>query len=304
MRGAGTGASIVGMLRIDGRARDLGGFAVRRLLPHPDRRAVGPFIFFDHLGPADFAPGEGIDVRPHPHIGLATVTWLFEGALRHRDSLGTLKDIHPGAVNWMTAGRGIQHSERTPPAERAAGHRIHAIQTWVALPRAHEAAEPAFAHHPAESLPVIHKPGARLTLIAGTVLGAVSPVAFPHPIFYVQVEGEAGAEVQVPDEHEERGIHVASGAIRVGEAILGAGSMLIVAPGPCRFQVVEPGHVMLFGGAPLDGPRHLWWNLVASAPEGIREAARDWQERPVGGRFGEVPGESEWIPLPAEPPLP
>ncbi len=204
MTGGEPAASKATMLRIDGQPRDLGGFRVRRLRPHPERQMVGPSILFDHLGPAEFAPGEGIDVRPHPHIGLATVTSPFEGVLRHRDSLGFVQDIHPEAVNWMTAGRGIQHSERTPPEVRAAGHRIHAIQTWVARPRAHEETGPAFVHHPAATLPVIAAPRARLTLIAGTALGATSPVAVLHPTFYLHVEAEAGAAIDLPDEPAER----------------------------------------------------------------------------------------------------
>ncbi|WP_448586266.1 pirin family protein [Thermaurantiacus sp.] len=288
------------MLRIDGQPRDLGGFRVRRLLPHPERQMVGPSILFDHLGPAEFAPGEGIDVRPHPHIGLATVTSPFEGVLRHRDSLGFVQDIHPEAVNWMTAGRGIQHSERTPPEVRAAGHRIHAIQTWVARPRAHEETGPAFVHHPAATLPVIAAPGARLTLIAGTALGATSPVAVLHPTFYLHVEAEAGAAIDLPDEPAELGLYVASGAVRLGGARLPAGTMAIPGPGPCRFEVEEAGHVMLFGGAPMDGPRIVWWNLVASDRGRIEAAKAAWREAPVGGRFGAVPGGTEWIPLPEE----
>lgn len=288
------------MIRIEGRPRDLGGFAVRRLLPHPALRTVGPFIFFDHLGPAEFPPGKGIDVRPHPHIGLATVTYLFEGALRHRDSLGFVQDIRPGAVNWMTAGRGIQHSERTPPEERAAGHRIHAIQTWVALPKAHEADPPAFVHHPAESLPVLDLSGCRAVLLAGTAFGATAPVAFPHPIFYLHVAGRAGAELALPDAHAERGIYVASGAIGIGDGTHGPGTMIIAPAGPFRFTVAEAGHLMLFGGAPIDGPRHIWWNLVASDPAAIAAAKADWAAAPQGGRFGTVPGETEWIPLPED----
>jgi hypothetical protein len=292
------------MLRIEGRPRDLGGFSVRRLLPHAARRSVGPFIFFDHLGPADFPPGQGIDVRPHPHIGLSTVTYLFEGALRHSDSLGNVLDIRPGAVNWMTAGRGIQHSERTPPEERSAGHRIHALQTWLALPRAHEEIAPAFSHHPASSLPTVDQDGATLTLIAGTAFGRVSPVPVLHPTFYLAVEGEAGAEIAFPDEHAERGIHVVEGEIGVAGERAGAGAMLLVEPGQLAVRLLTRSKVMLFGGAPLDGPRHLWWNLVASDPSAIRKAADDWKARPSGGRFGEVPGETEWIPLPDSPPLP
>jgi hypothetical protein len=286
------------MLRIDGKPRDLGGFSVKRLLPHHARRMVGPFIFFDHLGPAAFAPGEGIDVRPHPHIGLETVTYLFEGALRHRDSEGYVQDIEPGAVNWMTAGRGIQHSERTPPDVRAAGHRIHGIQTWVALPQRHEEMAPGFVHHPAATLPSITEAGAKRTLIAGNAFGAVSPVNARHPIFYIHVEAGAGAEVYLPDEHAERGLYVASGAVVLDGERGEAGTMWVVEPGTRKFEVVEAGHVMLFGGAPMDGPRHVWWNLVASDEAKIEAAKAAWGEAPVGGRFGSVPGETEWIPLP------
>jgi hypothetical protein len=287
--------------RIEGSPRDLGGFSVKRLLPHHKQRSVGPFVFFDHLGPAGFAAGTGIDVRPHPHIGLATVTWLFEGSLRHRDSLGTVQDIHPGAVNWMTAGRGIQHSERTPPEVRERPHRIHAIQTWVALPKAHEDAAPSFSHHPADSLPRVDLGGATGTLVAGSAFGAVSPAPVLHPTFYVAVEGAAGAEVCLPDEHAERGVYVVGGTIELAGERADAGTMLILAPGTIAFRMLSDGKVMLFGGAPIDGPRHIWWNLVASDPAMIEAAADAWAEAPVGGRFGHVPGEEEWIPLPDTP---
>lgn len=289
------------MLRIDGKPRDLGGFSVARLLPHHSRRMVGPFIFFDHLGPADFAPGTGIDVRPHPHIGLSTVTYLFEGALRHRDSLGTELDIGPGAVNWMTAGRGISHSERTPPALRAAGHRIHGIQSWVALPRDEEETAPAFDHHPAATLPSIVLDGARRTLIAGTAFGAVSPVKFAHPMFYIDVEADAGAHVYLPPDHAERALYVADGEIGLssGETV-GAGTMMVLPDGSGEswFRTVAPARVMLLGGAPMDGPRHIWWNLVASRDELLEAAKADWAAQAPDGRFGRVPGETEFIPLP------
>ncbi len=289
------------MLRIEGQAKDLGGFSVARLLPHRKRRLVGPFVFHDHIGPARFAPGQGIDVRPHPHIGLATVTYLFEGALRHRDSLGTVTDIGPGAVNWMTAGRGIAHSERTPPAERAAGHRIHGVQSWVALPRAHEQDPPAFHHHPADSLPRIERPGVRATLIAGTAWGHSSPVAFPHPILYADLLLEAGATLDLPPGHAERAIHVVEGQVALDHhAPAGAGTLLVLEDGggPARLTAARAGRVMLLGGAPMDGPRTVWWNLVASDPALIEAARHDWATRPVGGRFGTVPGETDWIPLP------
>jgi len=289
------------MLRIEGKPRDLGGFSVARLLPHHSRRMVGPFIFFDHLGPADFAPGTGIDVRPHPHIGLATVTYLFEGTLCHRDTLGTELDIGPGAVNWMTAGRGIAHSERTPPGLRAAGHRIHGIQSWVALPKAEEQAPPAFDHHPADTLPTISADGARQTLIAGSAFGACSPVRFSHPTFYIDVEAEAGATVQLPHGHAERALYVARGRVTLHDgAAVSAGTMLVLPDGggEAWFRADGPARVMLLGGAPIDGPRLIWWNLVASEQALIDSARADWAAEPFSGRWGPIPGETEHMPLP------
>ena len=282
---------------ITGAARDLGGFSVARVLPQASLRSVGPFVFFDHMGPADFAPGQGIDVRPHPHIGLATVTYLFEGALGHRDSLGTIVDIEPGAVNWMTAGRGIAHSERTPPAARAAGQRMHGIQSWVALPDAHAEDEPAFAHHPATTLPSIAFGGAKRTLIAGTAFHATSPVAALSPVFYIDIDAEAGASVALPGEHEERAVYVVSGAVLLDGARYGPGQMVVVAPGgEVAFTTAEPARAMLLGGASV-GPRRLEWNFVAATAERIEIAKADW----VAGRFPRVPGETEFIPLPGSP---
>ena len=279
---------------VQGAKRDLGGFSVARVLPQAGLRSIGPFVFFDHLGPADFAPGTGIDVRPHPHIGLATVTYLFEGSLGHRDSLGTVIDIAPGAVNWMTAGRGIVHSERTPPAARAAGQRMHGIQSWVALPDGHVEDAPAFAHHPAATLPSIAFDGARRTLIAGTAFHAVSPVAALSPMFYVDVEAEAGASVALPTEHAERAVYVVGGAIEFDGIRYPAGSMVVVAPGgEVAFTCPEPTRAMLLGGASV-GPRQLEWNFVAASRDRIDAAEADW----VAGRFPRVPGETEFIPLP------
>jgi redox-sensitive bicupin YhaK (pirin superfamily) len=289
------------MLRIEGKPRDLGGFSVARLLPHHSRRMVGPFIFFDHLGPADFAPGTGIDVRPHPHIGLATVTYLFEGALRHKDTLGTELDIGPGAVNWMTAGRGIAHSERTPPDLRASGHRIHGIQSWVALPRPQEQCPPAFDHHPAATLPSLTSDGARRTLIAGSAFGAVSPVSFAHPCFYIDVEADVGARVHLPPDHVERALYVATGAVTLGDgSAVSAGTMLVLPDGGADawFTADRPSRVMLLGGAPMDGPRLIWWNLVASEQALIDSARADWAAAPFAGRWAQIPGETEFIPLP------
>lgn len=287
-------------MRIPGVTHDLGGFAVRRLLPFHARRMVGPFVFFDHMGPADFPPGAGIDVRPHPHIGLATVTYLFEGEIRHRDSLGTVRDIGPGAVNWMTAGRGIVHSERTAPELRARGHRLHGIQSWVALPLAEEETAPAFAHHPADTLPSIAFDGARRTLIAGTAFGARAPVTYAHPIFYIDVQAETGARVALPDEHPERALYVAEGAVTLdGDEVVPAGEMRVLEPGSIGFGTDGPARVMLLGGAPMEGPRLVWWNLVASRQALIEAAKADWAADPFGGRFAPVPDETEFIPLPS-----
>jgi redox-sensitive bicupin YhaK (pirin superfamily) len=283
--------------RVDGRVHDLGeGFTVRRLLPVMDARHVGPFVFYDHMGPVDLAPGRGMDVRPHPHIGLATVTWLFDGTIRHRDSLGSLADITPGAVNWMTAGRGIVHSERTPPDVRATGQRMHGVQVWVALPQADQETAPEFHHHDAAALPKIVRPGAELVLIAGSAYGQVSPVKVFAPMFFVEARLQAGAELALPSEHAERGVHVAEGAAEWGGVGLAAGQMAVQAgPTAPPLRAREACRVMLFGGAPLDGERHLWWNFVSSTRERIEQAKDDWRAQ----RFGKVAGdEEEFIPLP------
>jgi len=275
--------------------KDLGGFVARRLLPAAEKQTVGPFIFFDHLGPVDFPPGRGVDVRPHPHIGLATVTYLFDGELLHRDTLGIVQPIRPGEVNWMTAGRGIVHSERTGPEVRAAGHRLHAIQTWVALPADQEECEPSFQHEPAAALPHIERDGIRLRLIVGAAYGEVSPVRAASPIFYLHVEMEAGARLTLPDEYEERSAYLVDGAVSVeGEALIPRTLSVFVPGVPVTLAATAPSRLMLAGGAPLDGPRTLWWNFVSSRPERIDQAGRDW----VGGRFGQVSGETEFIPLP------
>ncbi|MEW5834070.1 MAG: pirin family protein [Pseudomonadota bacterium] len=284
-------------LLIDGRVHDLGdGFRVRRLLPVLQARHVGPFVFFDHMGPATLPAGRGIDVRPHPHIGLATVTWLFDGAIRHRDSLGSLADIRPGAVNWMTAGRGIVHSERTPPDEREAGHALHGVQVWVALPAADEEVAPEFHHHEADELPRIEREGASLVLIAGTAWGERSPVKVFAPMFFVEARLEAGASLVWPPEHAERGAHVIEGEVRWGELDVPPGLMAVQAGDTAPpLTAARASRVMLFGGAPLDGERHLWWNFVSTRRERIEQAKADWRD----GRFDIVPGdEVERIPLP------
>ncbi|MCU0974923.1 MAG: pirin family protein [Steroidobacteraceae bacterium] len=280
---------------IEPRPRDLGGFTVRRILPAGGLQMVGPFIFLDHIGPAEFSPGTGIDVRPHPHVGLATVTYLFEGSLDHRDSLGCVQTIEPGAVNWMTAGRGIVHSERTGPGPRARGHRIHGIQSWIALPRAHEDTAPAFHHHPADTLPDFSLGGARLRIIAGSAFGRVAPVAVLVSTLYAELRLEAGGGLVLPDEHAERAVYVAEGAITVEGASVAEGQMAVIEPGRRPSLESRVGaRAMLVGGEPADGPRYIWWNFVASSRERIEQAGRDWQ----AGRFPRVPGESEFIPLP------
>jgi len=283
-------------LLIEPRLHDLGdGFTVRRLLPFRLCRHVGPFVFFDHIGPAVLAPGRGLDVRPHPHIGLATVTYLYEGALTHHDSLGFEQVIRPGDVNWMTAGRGIVHSERTPDAERASGHRMHGIQTWVALPLAHEDAEPEFRHYEAAVLPEAERDGVHLRVIAGSAFGLESPVRIYAPTLYVDARFGAGTSLRLPPEHEERAVHVAEGEVSVDGRVVTTGQMLVLPPGGAvEIVAANAARVLLCGGAPLDGERFLWWNFVASSKERIERAKADW----LAQRFGHVPGETEFIPLP------
>lgn len=285
---------------IEGKQRDLGdGFVVRRMLPHLKARHVGPFVFFDQMGPAAFAEDVGMDVRPHPHIGLATVTWLFEGAIRHRDSLGSAVDIHPGDVNWMTAGRGIVHSERTPPVERHDGQRLHGIQVWVALPRTHEDIDPEFHHHGKDDLPRVERDGARLVVIAGNAFGVTSPVRVFAPMFFVEARLDAGTRLTMPPEHAEWGAYVVEGSARFADTDVPALGMAVAHDGePPVLEALESSLVMLFGGAPLDGERHLYWNFVASRPESIEAAKADWAADDVK-RFPRVPGdENERIPLP------
>jgi redox-sensitive bicupin YhaK (pirin superfamily) len=283
-------------LSIEPRLHDLGGgFVVRRLLPFRLRRQVGPFVFFDHFGPVDLAPGNGMDVRPHPHIGLATVTYLYEGAIRHRDSLGYDQVIRPGDVNWMTAGRGIVHSERTPAEERAAGHRLHGVQTWLALPLASEDAEPGFQHHDAAALPEDERGGVRLRVIAGTAFGMESPVRVYSPTLYVDARFAAGARIGVPAEHAERAVYPIDGEFALDGAPIAQGHMHVLAGGSeVALAAKTAGRVLICGGAPLDGERLLWWNFVASSPDRIERAKAQWAEQ----RFGQIPGETEFIPLP------
>jgi redox-sensitive bicupin YhaK (pirin superfamily) len=285
-------------LVIEGRQRDVGGFFVRRVLPSAPQQMVGPFIFYDHLCRVDFAPGQGLDVRPHPHIGLATVTYLFEGAFLHRDSLGYVQPIRPGDVNWMISGRGIAHSERTPPELRRTGGPLHGIQCWVALPLEHEEVEPSFRHHPTSTIPKVTRPGAQLAVIAGTAYGVESPVKVLSPTLYVHAELAAGAQLDVDGEHAERGVYVASGAVLLGQGGRehGEGALLVLPEGePVQLTTRAGASVMLLGGAPLPGVRHIYWNFVSSSLARIEQAKADWQ----AGRFGTVAGdEHEFIPLP------
>lgn len=277
--------------------KDLGGFEVRRLLPAFPRKMVGPFIFFDHMGPARFLPGQGVDVRPHPHIGLATVTYLFEGALLHRDSLGTVQRIEPGDVNWMTAGSGIVHSERSPQGDRAAESRLHGIQTWVALPLKDEQTGPGFTHLPRSMLPVVSDTGVEMHVIAGTAFGERAPTPVFSDTLYVAVMLAPGGKIDVPPEHEERGVYVVSGDITVAGAPLAPFHVAVLpAGGAIEIKAASPARLMLFGGARMDGDRHIWWNFVASSRELIEEAKQRWREQ----RFAAVPDETEFIPLPED----
>jgi redox-sensitive bicupin YhaK (pirin superfamily) len=279
---------------IDAQPRAIDGIPVGRVLPSATRGLVGPFMFFDHFGPAELLPGAAIDVRPHPHINLATVTYLFEGEIVHRDSLGSERTIRPGAVNWMTAGRGIVHSERTPQALRRAGSRIHGLQLWLALPKDLEEIEPSFRHYPAESLPSISQLGVNMRVLAGSVYGVTSPVETSSPLFYVDAFMPKGTRLELP-QAQERAAYVVKGALACDGERAEAGRMLVFTPGSTPVLHAESDvRVALIGGAPMDGPRHIWWNFASSSKDRIEVAKRDWRE----GRFPKVPGETEFIPLP------
>jgi redox-sensitive bicupin YhaK (pirin superfamily) len=277
------------------RSVDVGHFAVRRALPHVDRRMVGPFIFFDHFGPAEFRAGQGIDVRPHPHIGLATVTFLFDGEIIHRDSLGTDAAIRPGEVNWMSAGRGIVHSERTAPDHRRDGEPIHGLQCWVALPAAQEESAPAFFHHDSAALPLVNDEGKTVRVVAGSVYGARSPVATASETLFADVTLAAGTTLPVDADTEERAVYLISGEVDIAGDRFSAGRLLVFRPGDhITVTALSDAHLVLLGGAAMDGPRHIWWNFVSSSKERIEQAKQDWKT----GRFAHVPNEHEFIPLP------
>jgi len=279
------------------RTVDLGdGFSVRRALPSARSRMVGPFIFFDHFGPAEFRAGNGLDVRPHPHIGLATVTYLFDGEIMHRDSLGTAAPIKPGEVNWMTAGRGIVHSERTGPDKRASGSPIHGLQMWVALPAAKEEIDPGFAHHETDEFPMINDGGTFVRVVVGSLYGKTSPVPTVHETFFGNIALRAGATLPIDPTHEERALYVVDGTVDIAGDKFEPGRLLVFKPGDrVTITAATDTHFVILGGAPMDGPRHIWWNFVSSRKDRIEQAKAEWK----AGHFGTVPGdEIEFIPLP------
>jgi redox-sensitive bicupin YhaK (pirin superfamily) len=280
------------------RTRDLGdGFEVRRALPAVERRMVGPFVFLDQMGPAQLKPGIGLDVRPHPHIGLATVTWLLQGEILHRDSLGSVQNIRPGEVNWMTAGRGIVHAERSDDEQRRLASTLYGLQCWVALPKAHEECEPDFTHLKAADLPMMEGEGASVVLVAGSYLGLQSSLPTRSPLFYMELRLAPDARFGMPAEYDEQALYIVSGSLDLGaDGVHAAGQLLVTRKGASL--TLAAGHdgavVMLLGGEPMDGPRLLTWNFVSSSAERIEQAKRDW----LAQRFPAVSGDSEFIPLP------
>jgi redox-sensitive bicupin YhaK (pirin superfamily) len=278
---------------------DLGGFKVHRTLPHRERTAVGPFLFFDQMGPAQLPPGEGIDVRPHPHINLATVTYLFTGAIDHRDSLGTFQTIEPGAVNLMTAGRGITHSERSPASQRSGGPELSGIQTWLGLPSVKEEIDPAFEHVGKDDLPVIDGSGAQARIVMGRLWGAASPVTCHSETVYADIALEGGGSIPVDPEADERALYLAEGEASLDGMRLEPSVLYVLRPGySATLRSEHGGHVMLCGGAPLDGPRHVYWNFVSSRRDRIMQAREDWEAL----RFPLPPDDDrEFIPFPAKP---
>ncbi len=284
------------------RARDLGGFEVRRALPAPKRQMVGPFIFFDQAGPAEFLTGQGVDVRPHPHIGLGTVTYLYRGEFEHRDSLGSRQMIYPGELNWMTAGRGVTHSERTSEATRRAPHSLFGIQTWVALPEAQEDAAPSFEHHGKEALPHIEGEGVDLRLILGRGWGASAPAKLFSETFYADAALTPGARLPLPNDHEDRGVYIVEGSISVAGQTFEAGRMMVFRPGDAISVAAGPqgARLILLGGATMNGPRYVWWNFVSSSREKIDEAKEQWRRGRWGEGLFDLPPDDrgEFIPLP------
>jgi len=278
---------------VRGTSKDLGGFSVRRVLPASLVRRVGPFVFFDEMGPAQFPPGSGIDVRPHPHIGLATVTFLFDGEILHRDSLGFVQPIQPGAVNLMTAGKGIVHSERTSPALKRSGQFLHGLQVWMALPEDQQEIDPAFIHYPAKLLPVIEQSGVVTTVVIGECDRHISPVSVHAETTYLALQMDAGASFSPPINVEQRAVYVVSGQIRIGRTNIEAGVLAVLKPGELWLEALSESRVMFLGGEDV-GPREMYWNFVHSSREKIEKAKQDWR----GRKFAPVPGDDEFIPLP------
>lgn len=281
---------------IDGKAKDLGDFQVRRVLPYAKKRMVGPFVFFDHMGPVDLKVGNGMDVRPHPHIGLSTLTYLFEGEILHKDTLGVEQVISPGAVNWMTAGKGVAHSERSPQESRAQAQRLHGLQIWIALPKIHEEVDPAFHHHSAKSIPEISYNDSELRLVAGQFGTQKSPVETFSELLYLDIKTPKGKTFEMMPVGLELAVYVVSGAIEAGGTILKPGQMGVFPElkVTVSYRALENSQVMLLGGRPLREERHIWWNFVSSSKERIEQAKQDWRE----GKFGKIQGETEYIPLP------
>jgi redox-sensitive bicupin YhaK (pirin superfamily) len=278
------------------RSVDLDDFAVRRALPHSTRRTVGPYVFFDHFGPAEFRSGKGLDVRPHPHIGLSTLTYLYDGEIIHRDTLGVNAAIHPGEVNWMTAGRGIVHSERTAPERRVDGEPLHGLQLWIAMMSKDEEIDPSFAHLGGNELPVVNGEGKTVRVVAGRMFGAASTLKTTSETIFADISLEAGAAMPLDAEYEERAIYVSSGEIDISGDRFDTGRLLMFRPGDrVTVKAVKPSRIAVVGGAPLDGPRYVWWNFVSSRKERIDQAKEEWKQ----GHFGKVPGdEIDFIPLP------
>ncbi|MGA3155946.1 MAG: pirin family protein [Steroidobacteraceae bacterium] len=283
-------------LHFAGRSRDLGGgFGVHRYLPDPKQQSVGPFVFFDHFGPVVRRPEDNFDVRPHPHVGLATVTYLFEGSIEHRDSLGSVQRIEPGAINWMNAGSGIVHSERAPADLRSQAHALHGLQLWVALPLAHEDSAPTFVHTAARDLPTLVVGGTQVRVLVGEAFGAQSPVQSFSETLYLDVQAGVQSQLTLPASTLERAIFALDKAVVVDGAPLAAGELGITARGGAiKISAPAGAHYLIIGGEPLDGPRTIWWNFVASSHERIEAAKARWREQ----RFGKVPGDEEFIPLP------
>lgn len=284
-------------LTIPAREADIGGLSVKRLLPWAKRRMLGPFIFLDHMGPASYGIGEGLDVRPHPHIGLATVTYLFDGEITHRDTLGSHQVITPGAVNWMTAGQGISHSERTGTNERGHLHNVHGLQTWVALPRECEEKGPEFFHYSARTLPHLDLKGVQIKMIAGEAFGMASPTKTYSPLFYAEVTMQPGSTLELPPQYRERGAYIIQGQIRIGGETITPQTLPVFLPeGFVKIEADTQAHLVLLGGEPLPEKRFIWWNFVSSSQERIEQAKADW----AAGKFGEIPGDiNDALPLPA-----